>query len=328
MSRARYFGFRVIQTIVLIWFVMTFLFFFFRLMPGSYAEMMLFQGASPEAVAAFEQKWGLNDPLYVQYWRFIKNMVSLDAGTSLQFKEPVWEYVKMKIFNSFILVAPAITTAFVLGSLFGTVAGMNRDSRLERHGIVPLVIFGSIPEFFLAILMVILFAGILNLFPTSGMISATTQFPENAAWWRPYLSDDFRIHYILPFATVVLRYLFTPTLVMRNSVVEVLEEDFIYYHRLSGMPWLERFNTTVKHGSLPVITLYPVAMTRALGGLVLVETVFNWPGIGFALVQAVLSRDVPVVQFVFFVVAAFVIIANFSVDLIYGVIDPRVGVEE
>jgi peptide/nickel transport system permease protein len=84
----------------------------------------------------------------------------------------------------------------------------------------------------------------------------------------------------------------------------------------------------LKHASLPLITLYPVSMTRAIGGLVLIEIVFNWPGIGFTLVQAVLSRDFPVVQFVFFLVAAFVIVANFGVDIIYGIIDPRVSVGE
>jgi peptide/nickel transport system permease protein len=114
---------------------------------------------------------------------------------------------------------------------------------------------------------------------------------------------------------------------MRTSVVETLGQDFSFYHRMTGMPKFQRMANIAKHSSLPVITVYPATMTRAIGGLVLIETVFNWPGIGFALVQAVLARDFPVVQFVFIVIAAFVISANFLVDVLYARIDPRVGVE-
>jgi len=127
---------------------------------------------------------------------------------------------------------------------------------------------------------------------------------------------------------VVCRYLFIPSLIMRTSVVEVMGQDYTEYHRLTGLPTAKRLRHVAKHASLPVITIYPVSLARALGGLVLVETVFNWPGIGFTLVEAVLGRDYPVVQFVFFVVAAFVIISNFLIDLLYGVIDPRIRVED
>jgi peptide/nickel transport system permease protein len=105
-------------------------------------------------------------------------------------------------------------------------------------------------------------------------------------------------------------------------------EDFSFYNRMTGMPKMERMANIAKHASLPVITVYPATMTRAIGGLVLVETVFNWPGIGYALVNSVLARDFPVVQFVFIVIAAFVIFANFAVDILYARIDPRVAVDQ
>jgi peptide/nickel transport system permease protein len=114
---------------------------------------------------------------------------------------------------------------------------------------------------------------------------------------------------------------------MRTSVVEVMGQDFIYYHKVTGLPYISKLKHIGKHAILPVITLYPVSMTRAISGLVLIELVFNWPGIGFALVQGVLQRDFPVVQFVFFITAAMVVIANFGVDLLYGIIDPRISVE-
>ncbi|MFC7157007.1 ABC transporter permease [Halomarina halobia] len=327
MGRARFLLVRTLQTVFMLWFALTFIFFFFRLLPGSFTDIMMFRGASPETIAAFEQKWGLNDPLHIQYVRYMRNFLVGDVGMSLQFRQPVWDFVKMKIFNSFILVAPAITVTYIIGSLIGGYLGEKRGQAIEKYGLPPIVFSGAFPEFFIAIVLIIVFAGWLNLFPTSGMFGfqSAGRFAD-APWWRPYLTADFAHHYILPFTAVVFRYLYLPVLIMRTSVVEVLGQDFFFYHRMTGIPGGNRMRHLLKHASLPVITLYPVSMTRAIGGLVLIEIVFNWPGIGYALVQGVLSRDFPVVQFVFFLVAAFVIIANFGVDVIYGIIDPRVSV--
>jgi peptide/nickel transport system permease protein len=327
VSRVRYVLTRTVQTVFLLWLVLTFLFLLFRLMPGSFADRMLASGAGPESVAAFEAKWGLDDPLHVQYLNYVVNFVQLDMGTSLQFRIPVTEYVQTKILNSFILMAPAITIAYLVGSSIGTITGRTRGSVIERYGIIPIVVLGSFPAFFTAIVLVIVFAGGLDLFPTSGMITAETTGIEGA-WWRPYLTRDFASHYVLPFTAVFLRYLYLPTLIMRTSVVEVMGQDFLFYHRMTGISKAREWLHTTKHASLPVITLYPVSMTRAIGGLVLIEVVFNWPGMGFALIEGVLSRDFPVVQFVFFLVAAFVIISNFAIDIVYGLIDPRVSVDE
>lgn len=287
----------------------------------------MFRGASPETIAQFKEEWGLNDPLYVQYWRYLTNLLQGDAGTSLQYRRPVFEYVKMGIFNSFILVAPGITLAYLLGSLYGLLAGTSRGSRLERQGIIPIIFVGSFPSFFLAIVLIVIFAGWLEIFPTSGMLSSETRrMFANAPWWRTYFTGDFAIHYALPFMAVVLRYLYLPSLIMRTSVVEVQGQGFSYYQRIAGLPKIQRLRHLAKHASLPVITLYPVSMTRAIGGLVLIEMVFNWPGIGYTLVTAVLSRDYPVVMFVFFLIGAFIVIANYVIDIVYGIIDPRVSV--
>lgn len=328
MSRARYFAFRVVQTIVFIFLVLSFLFFFFRVMPGSYTNIMIAQGMSPEAINQFEARWGLNQPLYVQYISYIRNLIVLDAGTSLEHGVPVWEYVSMKIFHSLILVGPAITSTYVFGAVVGTLMGNNRGSTGERYGIVPIILFGTVPVFFMGILLIVVFAGWFNLVPTSGMLSVETYSRfQDAPWWRPFLTTDFLIHYVLPYTAILLRYSYLPTLIMRTSVVETRGQDFFYYHRITGLKKSTRLRHLAKHSSLPLITLYPASMTRAIGGLVLLEVVFNWPGIGQALVQAVLARDFPVVQFVFFLVALIVIIGNFLVDILYGVIDPRVSVE-
>jgi peptide/nickel transport system permease protein len=297
-------------------------------MPGSFLDRMVFDGASPEAIANFKEKWGLNDPLHVQYYRYMVNVFNGDFGTSIQFREPVWDVVGDKIFNSFVLVAPAVTLAYVLGSLLGLKMGTSRGSVLEKYGNLVLLSFGTIPGFYLGILIIIIFSGWLGWFPTSGMTSAetATQF-AGAAWWRKYFTVDFLKHYILPFSTILLLQLYYPSLIMRTSVVETKDQDFIQYHRLKGLSDGKLLQYVGKHSILPVITMYPISLSRALSGLVLVEVVFNWPGIGFALFRGVLARDFPVVQFVFFIVAVFIIFGNFIVDIAYGIIDPRVSVD-
>jgi peptide/nickel transport system permease protein len=322
----RYFVVRSVQTVFMLWLVLTALFVLFRSMPGDFTTQMAVAGANEQALQQIREQWGLNDPLHVQYWEYVTNLVRGDLGESPVYRVDVWEFVKLRMFNTFILVAPAMTFTYLFGSLVGTVAGSKRGSLFERIGIVPVIAAGSFPAFFTSIVLIVVFADLLGLFPTSGMLSATS--PGGGAWWAPYLTRDFAVHYVLPFTAVFLRYLFIPSLIMRTSVVEVMGQDHTQYHRLTGLPLVSRLRHVAKHASLPVITIYPVSLARALGGVVLIETVFNWPGIGFTLVEAVLGRDYPVVQFVFFVVATFVILSNFVVDLVYGVIDPRIRIDD
>lgn len=324
-SLRRYFAVRSLQTVLMLMLVMTALFVLFRSMPGDFTAQMATAGANEEALQEIREQWRLDEPIYVQYWHYLANLAQGNLGESPVYRVDVWEFTKIRIFNTFILVAPAMTFTYVLGVVIGTVAGSNRGSAFERFGTIPIIGAGSSPAFFTAIILIVVFAVWLDLFPTSGMLSSGSH--EEFAWWEVYLTRDFAAHYVLPFAAVVCRYLFIPTLIMRNSVVEVMGEDFTEYYRLTGLPTLTRLRHVAKHASIPVITIYPVSLARALGGLVLIETVFNWPGIGFTLVEAVLARDYPTVQFVFFVVAAFVIISNFVVDLVYGVIDPRIRLE-
>lgn len=323
MGRLDYYGYRLLQTIVLLFIILTFLFFMMRSLPGGYTSLMLAEGASPEVVESFEQKWGLNDPLHVQYARYITNFVMLDVGTSMQSRLPVIEVVGRRILNSLILIVPAVTFAYLLGSTIGAIAGSNRGSWFEEHGLVLFIMIGVLPSFFTSILLVVIFSSTLNWFPAGGLVDPTL----DVTGYRRYLTRSFAWHYVLPFTAVVLRITYLPMLVMRTNVVEILGQEFVRYYRLTGYPRRKRLTQVMKHASLPVITLYPIQLARGISGLVLIETVFNWPGIGWLLVQAVLSRDYPVVQFVFFLTAAVVIFGNFVVDTVYGMIDPRVSVE-
>lgn len=329
MSQIRYVFNRTIITIILIFLVATALFFFFRLMPGDFLDYLAAEGISPEQAQDVREKWGIDEPLYIQYYRYATNLLTGDMGNSFIYGISVWELTAQRIFNSFILVAPAITMAYIAGSVLGVFLGSQRGSRTEKWGVVLTSIPRSFPEFFIGIVLATIFAGTLGILPTSGMVSIELQAEISDEWLplRILGTLDFWQHYILPFTTIFLYYLTVPTLVMRTSVVEVSGQDFLYYHRIKGLSNRIRTKQLLKHSSLPVLTLFPVSMTRAIGGMVLVEVVFNWPGIGFLLVESVLARDFPVIQFIFLLTAIWVILGNYVIDILYGVIDPRISIE-
>jgi peptide/nickel transport system permease protein len=304
--------------LVTLWLMVTGIFFLFRFMPGSYADIIVFGGASQETAARLTEKWGLNEPLLVQYGNFIWNYLHLDPGVSFQTRQPIMEMILPRMWNSFILVAPGITLAYVVGTVIGTITGSSRGSLFDEWGMLPIVLAGTIPSFFTAIMLIIIFAVGLGWFPTSGTGAAGLANP---------LHPKFAWHFVLPFTAVVMRYLWYPSLVMRTSVVETMGQPFIQYHRISGLPRRTVWKNIAKHASLPVITLFPISMIRAISGLVLIEMVFNWPGLGFTLVEAVFQRDFPILQFVFVVLAVYIVVANFLVDLVYAKIDPRVTLD-
>jgi len=327
MSRLQYFVKRTAQMLVLWVLIITFLFFFFRLMPGDITSMMMHQGANQETIEAFRQKWGLNKPLHIQYVNYMANVAHLDFGDSLQYSEPVWDYTKVRIFNSFILIAPGITLGYIIGSLWGAIIGNIDRPKFEEYGIAMAVFVGTFPIFFIALIFIIVFANNIAWLPTSGLLTPETSYQfRNHPWWRQYLTKDFALHYLLPFSVIVLRYSSQPALLMRTSMDEVMGQGFSFYNRITGLPKRTRMAHLMRHASLPVITFYPLSMSRSIGGLVLLEYVFSWPGIGSTLVGAVFARDFPVVQFVFILVATFILFGNFIIDILYGVVDPRVSI--
>ena len=327
MSRLRYFVRRTLVTALLIFLVASALFIFFRLMPGDYTSLLVQQGMNPEQIQALEEKWGLAAPLHVQYVRYITNLLTADAGQSFRYGEPVWDLVAPRILNSFVLVAPAITATYIIGGLLGAIMGRSRGGLFEKSGIMSVSVFHSIPDFFLGIILIATFSSTLGVFPTSGMLSTPTMLMiEDQPYWQRFLLPEFWMHYALPFTTVTLYFMQYPALIMRNSVVEVSNQEFLHYHRLKGIPQSRLLRKIIRHASLPVITLYPISLAASISGLVLIEVVFNWPGIGALLVDSVLARDFPVIQFVFLVAAVWVILGNFVIDLLYGVVDPRVSV--
>lgn len=328
MSRMRYFLKRTLITVALIFLVATGLFLFFRAMPGDFTSLLIQSGLSPEQVVRLRSKWGLDQPLYYQYFSYIRNLLTADAGISFRHGTEVWELVSPRILNSLVLVAPAITATYIIGSILGAVIGRYRGGLFEKSSIISVSVFHSVPEFFLGIMLIAAFSETAGILPSSGMLSVQTSILiQDQPFYEMLLLPEFWKHYALPFGTITLYFMQYPALIMRNSVVEVSGQDFLHYHRIKGLPRFALLRKLYRHAILPVVTLYPISLANSISGLVLVEVVFNWPGIGRLLVDSVLARDFPVIQFVFLVAAVWVILGNFLIDLLYGVIDPRVSVD-
>lgn len=323
MSRLSYYAKRIVTTIVLIFAVASLLFFMARALPGDYATTIMASSQSSQGVEALRAKWGLNQPLHVQYYRYVTNLLVGDMGTSRSTGESVLTTVTTAFWNTAVIAIPGLVTAFVIGTLYGAVMGNNPGSRLEKYGIVFPTVFGTTPDFFLGILLLIVFWGWLGWLPSGGLATIET-YRATESQFQLYMTADFLKHAILPFMTITLKYLYYPALIMRGSVVEVRGQEFAVYQRLLGLSNWSRFKHIMKHASLPVITVLPALTATSLSAQVLIEIVFNWPGLGKLLLDAVLERDTPVLQFLFLVIAAWIIIGNFIVDIAYTVIDPRI----
>lgn len=300
----------------------TILFIMFRLMPGDPTSYIVSPQMDAQARQQIIAMHGLNEPLHVQYIAFLQNAFLLDFGQSFHTNEPVQEVILRLLPNTLALMLSAFIIAYFAGVAAGIIAGWNRGSRFERSSIVIALISRSMPTFWVGIIMLWVAGAGLGIIPMTGMRSAGAR-PEG--FFDLVLSLDFVHHLIAPAAVLAFYYMGYPLLLMRNNMLEILSEDFIDVCRAKG---LKDRTIMIKHAArnalLPVVTAAAVALGYAIGGSVLIETVFGWPGLGREMVRAVLRRDYPVAQGAFLLLAGSVVFMNFLADLAYSWLDPRV----
>ncbi|WP_254546633.1 ABC transporter permease [Halomarina pelagica] len=322
MGKAQFFVRRVLQLAVTFWAVGSVLFLLFRLMPGDPTSYIISGQMTAEARRQIIASYGLNEPLYVQYVKYMGNALTLNFGQSFHSNQPVSAVLATYLPNTLVLMLTAFVIAYVLGILLGVLAGWYRGSRFERSTVIVALLARSVPAFWVGLLVLWIFGAEMGLIPMSGM---TSLGHENTSFWGMVLSIDFLRHLAAPALVLAYYYMGYPLLIMRSSMLEVLREDFIDVCRAKGLS--ERkvmFNHAARNALLPIVTAAAIALGYAVAGSVLIETVFGWPGIGREMINAVLRRDYPVAQGTFMVLAATIIIMNFLADLAYGYLDPRV----
>lgn len=296
---------RVLISIPILFLVVTLVFFAFQLIPGDPAQMYAGEQATKEVLEKVRKDLGLDRPVLVQYVSYLQRLVQGDLGQSFITRRPVIVEIKSRFWNTVKLAIVAITFATVLGLVMGTISAVNREGRWDYFFSI-LSLFGiSTPVFWLALLLMYFFSIRLGILPTSG-------------------NDTWR-HYIMPtFCLAVFSVAFI-TRMTRSSLLELLGEDFVRTARAKGLTEYRVLSThVVRNALIPIITIVGLRFGYMLGGAVITETIFAWPGMGRLLVTAVEQRDIPIVQGVLLVFATAFVVVNLSVDVIYGFVDPRI----
>jgi peptide/nickel transport system permease protein len=322
MGKANFFVRRTVQLVVTLWAIATALFMLFRLMPGDPTAYIVSPQMTPEVRQRIIESYGLNDPLWVQYLRYIENLATLDLGRSFKTNDQVADILLTYLPNTLVLMLTAFLLAYTVGVTLGVLTGWYRGSQFEKTTVVTALVGRSVPSFWVGILVIWVFGATFDIIPMSGMTSIGT---KPSGFVDMVTSADFLHHLVAPVLVLAFYYMGYPLLIMRNSMLETLSEDFIDICRAKGLT--DRaimFKHAARNAMLPVLTAAAIAVGYAVGGSVLIETVFGWPGIGREMIRAVLRRDYPVAQGTFLVLAMSVVVMNFVADLLYGVLDPRV----
>lgn len=325
MSKVNFVVRRFLQLLVTLWAIGTILFAMFRLMPGDPATYVVSGNMNPDTRQALVEAYGLNEPLYVQYYEFLANMATLQFGVSFHTRRPVIEVIKLFLPNTLVLMLTAFAFAYIIGISVGVIAAWKRGERAEKGAVVVALFQRSFPTFWVGLVVLWVFGAWLNVIPLSGMTAAGERY---ATFGAMITSLDFYRHLVAPATVLAFYYMGYPLLLMRNNMLEVLGEDFIDVCRAKGLK--ERtvmFRHAARNALLPIVTAAAVALGYAVGGSVLIETVFGWPGLGREMINAVLRRDYPVAQGTFIMLAATVVVMNFIADLLYSWLDPRVTYE-
>jgi peptide/nickel transport system permease protein len=300
----RYILSRIGDSFVAVWGVSTIVFVVTRML-GDPSALLLPIGATEEQMQALRAQLGLDQPMVLQYLNYLASVAVGDFGESFQFGRPAMEVVLERLPVTAMLAGCALGLGVILGSLAGAIAAYKRGTFIEL-GVMVLALLGqATPVFWLGIILILVFAVDLGWFPTGGYGSA-----ENL---------------ILPAITLATFTSASIARLLRSSMIDILREDYVRTAYAKGLQPASIFGWHVARNALiPVVTMVGIMAGELLGGSVITETVFSWPGVGRLIIQAITSKDFPVVQAGVTVIATTFVSINLLIDLFYGVLDPRI----
>ncbi len=311
----RYILWRLLQTIPVLWGASLIVFLLIRLIPGDAATVMLGSDATPDAVAALRDQLGLNEPLPVQYVHWLGKVLHADLGVSIQTRQPVFTTLVGKFENTLILTVAAMLIATIVGVTAGVISGTRRYSVFDRVSMFVALFGNSMPAFWLGLILVLTFGLGLAWFPTGGM--------QSIRGGDGFV--DLLRHLVLPAITLASVTTALVARMVRSSMLEVMGQDYIVTARAKGLTnratiWRHAFRNAL----LPVVTVIGLQFGYLLGGAVLTETVFVWPGVGLATFTAIGTRDVPLIQGAILMTSTSFVLINLLVDIAYAYLDPRI----
>ena len=321
-----YLGGRFLQSLFVLFVVITLLFLLFRLAPGNPLVAYIDPTFTEEQQEELLKRFGLDKPLSTQYLLYLGNLLQGDMGDSFFQRKPVTEIIFEVLPNTLYLTLTALFVAYVIGVIGGIILAWQRGSRMEQTGVTFTLMTRAAPDFWVGMILLAVFAFTLGWFPSSGATSPGTIYESE---WDKLTSLDFWWHMVLPATTLAIYLHGLPLLLMRSNMLEVLQGDFITMGRLMGYSeWRVMVRHAARNALLPVVTAMALGIGYSIGGNVVIENVFGWPGLGRVLVRAVSVNDYPLAQAAFLAIAVVMIAMNFFADIMYGVLDPRVGSSE
>jgi peptide/nickel transport system permease protein len=261
-----------------------------------------------EAIAKMRAEMGLDDPILIQYWRWLTRVLHFDFGNSVRSGQPVNEAIVIRIIPTLQLAAAGLAVALIIGVPLGILAATSHRSWVDHISRLAALAGASMPSFWLGLLLIYYFAVVLD--------------------WLPAMGRKSPQHLILPALTLGLGLAPTFARLLRASLLEVLSEDYIRTARAKGV--IERnviFKHALRNALLPLATVFGLTAAHSLGGVVIVETIFAWPGIGQLTVDSILTRDFPAVQALVLLLSVAFVLANLAVDLCYPLLDPRIRIQ-
>lgn len=323
-------------------FVVVLNFFLFRILPGDPAR----QGVrdprlSPETVEAIRARFGLDkpvincvrsfspfeagdcavNPLETQFFIYVANLLRGDFGVSFYYNRPVGDILGERLWNTVLLIGAGQILAIVTGVLFGVGAAWKARTPIDYGALIAGLVAWSLPTFWLGIIL--LFWGSNNGFPIGGK-----ETPGISSYPFMMQLGDFARHLFLPTVTYTVVFMGEYLLIMRSSLLDVFSEDYILTAKAKGLTNFQILKDhALKNGMLPLVTIIAINLGYTVAGVIQIESVFSWPGLGGALYEAVTRRDFPMLQGGFLLIAISVIAANFIADLTYAYLDPRVQAE-
>lgn len=296
---------RILAAFVVLFGVSTFVFFMVHLIPGDPATVMLGVRATPSRVAALRESMGLDKPLVVQYGNFLSNVVQGDFGRSFRTNRPVVNEIQVRMWPTVQLAFAGMGLALFMGITSGVLAASQRDTWIESVVMVVAMIGISIPNFVLGMLLMLFFSVHLRWLPTMGYGTPS--------------------HLVLPALSLGFLYSAIIARITRSSMVEILGMDYIRSARAKGLnEQVVMYKHALRNGLIPVVTISGLYLGVLLGGAVVIETLFSWPGLGRLAVESIAARDYPMIQGIVLVLATGFIFVNLLVDISYGFLDPRI----
>jgi peptide/nickel transport system permease protein len=316
---------RLLGAIPLLLGILTIIFFVVHLAPGDPTARFFNPNVSPDVIEQMRRNLGLDQPLHIQYWKWLTSFLSGDFGYSFGQMRPIGEILPEVLWNTLQLTLVSLVVIFAVGMLIGIVQAVRQYSVADNVLTFLALFFYSMPSFWFALMLILIFsrgadAGWLFDWPASGMTSIDYDYLSLGGKTRDRLA-----HLMLPAIALGIGSAAGVARYMRGSMLEVIHQDFIRTARAKGLS--ERtviFKHALRNALIPIITLLGLYLPFLLSGAVLVETIFAWPGMGRAIVEAILARDYPMVMATSFVIASIVVLGNLLSDVLYAVVDPRI----